>query len=43
MCEKNAEGLARAESGEGGGKWEGGEGGQEEGWMGRGGWHPGGG
>ena len=35
--EKDADGLARAESGEGSGKWEVGEGGQEGGGMGRGG------
>ena len=41
--EKDAEGLARAESGEGSGKWEVGEGGQEGGVMGRGGGNGGGG
>ena len=45
MGEKDAEGLARAESGEGSGRWGGwtGRRGDEEGWRQPGGWGGGGG
>ena len=43
MVKKNAEGLARAESGEGSGKWEVGRVDRKKGGRGRGGWQPGGG
>ena len=41
--EKDAEGLARAESGAGSGKWEVGRVDRKEGWMATGGWRQGGG